>query len=207
MNNLKDFDLKYKQQMNVNFVCGMDETGRGSMVSSLVAACVVLREDYYNPKVNDSKKLSENQLLELEAEIKLNSVFYKIVEYDNFIIDSKGIQLVNINAFCDLKKEADRFFSNILYLVDGNIMKSCSDFVSVVKGDSKSFSIACASILAKTFRDKKMIELSKEFPEWQLEKNKGYGQDYINLVKQHGFPENIHRFSYKIKNDKQIKLF
>jgi ribonuclease HII len=85
----------------------MDETGRGSMVSSLVAACVILPDDYNNPKINDSKKLTHTQLEEFEKEIKENALFYKIVEYENSEIDTIGVQQINISAFLSLKDFAE----------------------------------------------------------------------------------------------------
>jgi len=207
MTNLKQFDLDIKTQTSANYVCGMDETGRGSMVFSLVAACVILPDDYYNLKITDSKKLSEVQLLEFEKEIKENAILYHIVEYDNNEIDNLGVQQINIKAFQSLKQTVENSFQNTVCLVDGNIMKNHNGFFSFEKGDSKSFSIACASILAKVYRDKKIYELATLYPQWQLEKNKGYGQEYIKLIKEHGIPDKIHRHSYKIKNENQIKLF
>jgi len=204
---LKEFDLELKAKHKADYVVGMDETGRGSMVFSLVAACVILPDDYYNPKITDSKKLSHTQLEEFEKEIKENALFYHIVEYDNSAIDTIGIQQINISAFIQLKDIAESKYKNIINLVDGNIMKNHRGFLSFEKGDSKSFSIACASILAKTHRDRSIIDLAREYPHWNLEINKGYGVDYINHVKDNGYPNKIHRFSYKIKDDKQIKLF
>lgn len=207
MNNLKKFDINLQQLTKSDYLCGMDEVGRGSMCGSFVAACVILPDNYDNPKINDSKKLTQIDREELEIEIKENAIYYKILEYSAQEIDSQGIQIINILAFESLMCLVKNHFSNVLFLADGNIMKDKSSFYSIEKGDSKSFSIACASILAKTYRDAKMLELSKEYPDWQLDKNKGYGIDYINLIKQYGYPEKIHRKSYKIKNDKQIKLF
>ena len=204
---LKDFDLEIKSKHKADYVVGMDETGRGSMVSSLVAACVILPDDYNNPKINDSKKLNHIQLEEFEKEIKENALFYKIVEYENSEIDTIGVQQINISAFLSLKDFTESKYKNVINLVDGNIMKNYNGFLSFEKGDSKSFSIACASILAKTHRDRHMINLARKYPHWNLEVNKGYGMDYINHVKEHGYPNEIHRFSYKIKDDKQIRLF
>jgi len=203
----KDFDLDLKIKYNVDFVAGFDEAGRGALCGPFTAACVILPNNYFNPGINDSKQLNESQREAFEIEIKENALFYHIVSYDNKEIDALGIQSVNIAAFETLKAAAESKYENILCLVDGNIMESRVGFRSLIKGDSISFSIACASILAKTHRDRIMINLSKEYTKWNLEVNKGYGVDYINHVKQHGFPNKIHRYSYKIKNDKQIKLF
>lgn len=204
---LKEFDLELKAKHKADYVVGYDETGRGSLCGPFVATCVILPDDYYNPKINDSKKLSHTQLEEFEKEIKENALFYHIAEYDNSEIDTIGIQQINISAFVALKGVTECKFNNLINLVDGTIMKNHRGFLSFEKGDSKSFAIACASILAKTHRDRHMINLSQDYPHWNLEINKGYGADYINHVKDNGYPNKIHRFSYKIKDDKQIKFF
>jgi len=206
-NNLKTFDLDLKKKTNMNFIAAMDEVARGSMCGPFVAACVILPDDYYNTEINDSKKLNNTQLKKFNQEIIENSIFYKIIEYDNEQIDEIGIQKINTMAFIDLKKIMETNFEKVLYLTDGNIMKNYNDFLSFEKGDSKSFSIACASIIAKNYRDECMVHLAKKYPFWNLEANKGYGVDYINCVKKYGYPEKIHRHSFKIKNMNQLKLF
>ncbi len=141
-----------------------------------------------------------------QKKLKKNSAFYKTVEYSNHEIDLLGIQNVNIVSFETLYELVP--FTSVVHLVDGNIMSGSTWCTSIIKGDSTSFAIACASILAKTYRDSQMIDLSKEYPGYNLEKNKGYGEDYIAKVKELGIPAEIHRHSYKIKlNDDQIKLY
>ena len=85
-NNLKTFDSEMKKKYYADYVCGMDESGRGAFVGPLVAASVIMPEDYYNPKIKDSKKTTEKQRIELEQEIKENAVFFEILAFDCNII-------------------------------------------------------------------------------------------------------------------------
>lgn len=203
---IKDFDLKLKTERSCKYVAGYDECGRGAICGHFVAAVCVPNDDFVESAINDSKKLTEAKRFELANIIKENSSFYKIVEYSNQEIDVIGIQTINISAFETLYEFVP--FKSTLHLVDGNIMSSSPWCTSIIKGDSTSFAIACASILAKTYRDNMMIELSSQYPGYNLEKNKGYGEDYISKIKELGIPSEIHRFSYKIKlNDDQIKLY
>lgn len=204
-NDLKRFDLEIKKKHKSDYICASDECGRGSMCGCFVAACVILPDTYYNASINDSKKLTESQRQELAKEIKENAIFYKIVEYSHEEIDSLGIQAINIMAFQELQKSADEQYHNVIHLVDGTIMENKTRFFSIVKGDGHSFSIACASIIAKDYRDELMKEMAKQYPDWNLQQNKGYGKDYIDHTKLHGFPE-IHRKSYHIKEDTQLTL-
>jgi ribonuclease HII len=206
MNFLKQSDIAFKQKKKCDFLCAFDEVGRGSLAGPFVAACVILPDSYYNEKITDSKKLSENLITKLAEEIKENSLYYDIIVFSPKEIDEMGIQQVNIKAFELLKLKAEQQFPDCVCLVDGNIMNDKIGFWSLVKGDSNSFSIACASIIAKDFRDSYMTNISSQYPKWNLEKNKGYGQDYVELCKKHGHPD-IHRKSYKIKDEKQIKFF
>jgi ribonuclease HII len=206
MNHLKQNDLELKKKQKVNYLCAMDETGRGSMASIFVAACVILPDNFFNEKINDSKKLSESTIADLAKEIKENAIFYEIIEFEAKYIDEVGIQYVNIKAFEFLKEKTLEKFDNCLFLADGNIMQNKIGFLSLVKGDSISFSVACASIIAKDYRDNHLKIISELYPNWNLDKNKGYGQDYIENCKKFGYPD-IHRKSYKIKDEKQIKFF
>jgi ribonuclease HII len=203
---LKKFDINLKYKFQKENLVAYDEVGRGAICGPFVAACCIMNDDYYNKDIKDSKQLSFKKVELLNSEIKQHAVFWNTQSFDNNQIDSLGIQKINILAFHNLRDSIK--FDSVLHLIDGNIMQNYNWCISVEHGDSKSFSIACASILAKFYRDSLLIELSKEYPEYNLDKNKGYGKDYIDRVKKYGMPTNIHRHSYNIKNnDTQIKLF
>jgi len=205
MRNLKKFDIEFKLKHKKKHLCAMDETGRGSMASIFVAACVIMPDDFFDEKINDSKKLSESSIISLSEKIKNHAIFYDVVSYSHEEIDQTGIQNINIKAFEQLKNHVEGKFDS-LFIADGNIMENKKGFFSLVKGDSISFSIACASIIAKEYRDSYLKLISENYEQWNLNKNKGYGQDYIERCKQFGYPD-VHRKSYKIKNEKQINFY
>lgn len=204
-NDLKNFDLDLKKKFNKNYIAYYDECGRGSICGPFVAAVCVIDDVYFNNQINDSKKVLEKNRDNLAKEIKGNSIFWGIVEFSNIEIDELGIQIINKKAFEELHNTVK--FDSLLNVIDGNIMSECNWCFSIEKGDSKSFGIACASIIAKVHRDNLMVELSRLYPGYNLENNKGYGEDYISKVKELGVPSTIHRHSYKIKSHEQIKLF
>lgn len=201
----KEFDNDLLTKFGKKYVAGYDETGRGACAYTFVAACCILKDDYYNPDINDSKQLTEAKRFELEEEIKENSVFWNIVEFDNKQIDNLGIQKINILSFEKLRDSIT--LDSVIHVIDGDIMKNEPWCISIIKGDRKSFAVACASIIAKCYRDRDVTKLSEKYPLYNLAHNKGYGQEYIKLVKEHGIPVEIHRNSYNINKGKQIKLF
>lgn len=201
---VNNFDAAFKKKMNCDYLAGYDESGRGALCGPIVAAVVIMPSDYSNDKINDSKKVSAENRIVLEEEIKQHALFWNIVSLDNNQIDQHGIQRANIMVFEMLKDSVP--YESVEHVIDGTIMDSYGWCHSIPKGDSISFSIACASILAKTYRDAYIVSIAHLYPGYNLEHNKGYGEDYISKVKSLGFPENIHRHSYKIKRD-EIKFF
>lgn len=205
MNSLKKFDLDIKNKFGVKYVAGYDEAGRGALCGPLTAACCIMPDEYFNETIKDSKQLTESQRFDLQKEIIDNAVYFDIRSYYPDEIDKFGIQHLNIEIFRKLKSGIKQ--DSVVHLIDGNIMESEQWCHILIKGDNLSFSIACASILAKYTRDKYMIDISKDYPQYNLDHNKGYGQEYIALVKKLGIPNTIHRKSYKIKEKDQITLF
>lgn len=153
---------------------GCDEVGRGCLAGPVVAAAVILPQDYSNPWINDSKKLGKTQRENLIQEIKEKSISWAIAEASVEEIDQINILnasfLAMKRAVQHLKVEPEHL------LIDGNRWKSdlTLPYTCVIKGDGKFTSIAAASILAKVYRDELMAKLAEEFPYYGWEKNAGY---------------------------------
>lgn len=155
-------------------VCGVDEAGRGPLAGPVCAAAVILPEHTIIEGVNDSKKLSENKREQLFEVIKTKAVAYAVAWASVEEIESINIlnaaMLAMKRAIHSLNVKPD------FALIDGNKIPDLSiPAFPVVKGDSLSMSIACASILAKVSRDRLMYEYNKKYPEYGFDKHKGYG--------------------------------
>jgi ribonuclease HII len=192
-----DFDRSYVRS---GLLCGVDEVGRGPLAGPIVAAAVVLDLENLNNRdlilgIKDSKKLSSKQREELSGLIKNKCVSYSIAEIDNYNIDTKGIAWCNNEVFKISVKGLS--IQPQLVLSDGYRIKDINlPNQHVIKGDEKSASIACASIIAKVYRDQLMKELSKTYPQYAFDSNAGYGsQEHIEALKKYGIT-NIHRKSF-----------
>lgn len=183
-------------------IAGVDEVGRGPLAGPIVAAAVILKYDNLETNliegINDSKKLSEKKRTELDSIIKEKAVAYNIAVISNTEIDSRGIAWCNNEvlkrAVENLKIKPDFVISDG-YSVKG--LEISNEYFH--KGDSKSAAIACASIIAKVFRDSLMKEYHNAYKEYNFEKNVGYGSaEHIAAIKKHGITE-IHRKSF-LKN-------
>lgn len=168
-----------------HYVAGCDEVGRGPLAGPLVAAAVVLDPDYEIEGLNDSKKLSEKNRLKLYKAIKQHALAYEVVYMDNEAVDElnvyKASQVAMTKAVQALKI-VDYVLSDALPLP---AIKCPVE--SIVKGDSKSASIAAASILAKVERDRFMTDLSKRFPDYGFQNHKGYPtKAHLDALKVHG---------------------
>ncbi|MEE0267639.1 MAG: ribonuclease HII [Bacteroidales bacterium] len=154
--------------------CGCDEAGRGCLAGPVVAAAVILPQDFSHPLLNDSKKLSDKQRRLLRPIIEQNAIAYCVGFVSNQEIDKINILQASFlamnRAVEGLKQKPE------LLLIDGNRFNNKTDiaFQCIVKGDSLYQSIAAASILAKTYRDDYMLNLHKEFPKYHWDKNMGY---------------------------------
>ncbi|MRM86242.1 ribonuclease HII [Riemerella anatipestifer] len=191
--------MKLIKKWSENYIeAGCDEAGRGCLCGPVVAAAVILDENFEQNLINDSKKLSFKTRNELDLYIKNNALDYAIAELSPAFIDEHNILNASIHAMhLALDKLTIR---PELILVDGNRFKPYpfTPYECIVKGDSKVLSIAAASILAKNYRDHIMIKLHEEYPEYGWNKNFGYA------TKQHR--EALNKLGPTIHHRKSFRL-
>jgi len=184
---------------------GCDEAGRGCLAGPVVAAAVILPRNFKHPVLNDSKQLSARTRDFLRAEIIESAIAWKVAFVDNMEIDEMNILRASIKAMhlaLDGLEKAPQFI-----LVDGNSFYPYKKIAhkTIVKGDSLYFSIAAASVLAKTFRDDYMEHIHSEYPEYGWDRNKGYATAYHrSAILSHGITP-FHRKSFALI-DSQMKI-
>jgi len=195
-----DFDGSFG---NFRYVAGVDEVGRGPLAGPIVAAAVLFDSTVTKDKdlilrANDSKKLSISCRKELSLIIKEKALSYTITAIDNKQIDEKGIAWCNNQVF--LESCAGLSLKPDLVLSDGYRIKNFPDLNEfVIKGDTLSISIACASIIAKVYRDELMLEYHEKYPNYGFDRNVGYGtQEHVLAIKKYGIIP-IHRKSFLTK--------
>ncbi|MCM1042242.1 MAG: ribonuclease HII [Bacteroides sp.] len=177
---------------------GCDEAGRGPLAGPVFAAAVIFAPDYRNPRLDDSKKLSEKARYALREEIMRDALSYAVARVDAGEIDRLNVLNASIHAMHLALKGLDP--QPAFVTVDGNRFKPYGKVphVCVVKGDGKYLSIAAASILAKTFRDDFMRELHQECPLYGWDENKGYPtKAHYDAILRNG-PSPWHRRSFKL---------
>jgi ribonuclease HII len=184
---------------------GCDEAGRGCLAGPVVAAAVILPKNFKHAILNDSKKLTSKQRAIIKDEITLSAVAWKVAFVDNTEIDEMNILRASIKAM-HLAIEALETKPQFL-LIDGNRFYPYKtiNYKTIIKGDGLFFSIAAASVLAKTFRDEFMEKIDNEFPEYGWKKNKGYPTSFHReaLLKYGITP--YHRKSFNLF-DTQMKI-
>lgn len=205
-NKLKKFDNSFLTG-DICSISGVDEAGRGPLAGPVVAAAVIFDKDFFIEGVNDSKKLSKKKRDELYTKIISSALSYGVGIIDNEEIDRINILQASLKA---MKIAVGKLTAKPdLILIDGN--KSFHSEIktkTIVKGDSKSFAIAAASIIAKVTRDEMMVEASKKYPQYQWHQNKGYPTKiHREAVIKHG-PTPLHRKTF-LKNlqCEEIKIF
>ena len=180
---------------SVQILCGVDEAGRGPLAGPVCAAAVILPKETVIEGLNDSKKLSEKKREQLYDVICETAVSYAISFATVAEIEELNIlhatQLAMIRAINELDPVPD------LALIDGNQAGDIRfPHETVIKGDASCVSIAAASILAKVTRDRFMVEMSEQYPNYHFEKHKGYGtKDHYNALREFG-PCPLHRPSF-----------
>lgn len=200
---MKDLKLKYIQmnryedeyhKLGYNNIIGIDEVGRGPLAGSVVVAGVVLDKPIYG--LDDSKKLSHKKIEELAKIIKQEAIAYKIVEVRATTIEKIGIKKAVLKSMQRVVNEIECEVD--FALIDFEKPKLKIDSLSMKKGDSNSNSIAAASIIAKDFRDRKMIKLSKKYPNYGFETNVGYGtKKHLEAIEKYGIIKGVHRRNFE----------
>ena len=190
--------LKYERDLwksGVDYICGVDEVGRGPLAGPVVTAAVILPKDFKLLGVDDSKKLSPKKRDELFDQIKEAAVAWAIGRREPECIDEINILEATKEAMLDaienLSVRPDHVLIDAVHLKKLTIPQT-----SIIKGDANSVSIAAASIIAKVTRDREMVEMSKIYPGYAFESNKGYGTKahYEGLKAQGPCP--IHRKTF-----------
>lgn len=181
-----DYEKEYLSK-GCKYIAGIDEAGRGPLAGPVCVASVIMPLDEENiiEGINDSKKLSEKK-----RDLLYDKIMEKAIAYHIELVDEETIDKINIlNAtkvgmmVCinELSVKPD------IVLIDAVKIDSDIETVSIIKGDQLSYSIACASILAKVTRDRLMLEIDKEYPEYGFAKHKGYGTKvHIEALKKYG---------------------
>lgn len=188
----------YEQDLydkGVKLIAGVDEAGRGPLAGPVVAAAVILKKDAKFKYVDDSKKLSEKQRNLALKEIKDNALAIGIgiasVEEIDLINIYRAAREAMLSAIRQLSLKPD------FLLIDAMPMEIDIPYLSLIKGDALSVSIAAASIVAKTTRDLYMMEMDKLFPEYGFKNHKGYGtKEHLEALKTYGITP-IHRKTYE----------
>lgn len=190
--------LKFEQaywQNGLEYIAGVDEVGRGPLAGPVVVAAVILSKDTKDlVGVRDSKRLSKNQISQFAQIIKDQAIAFQIVEVSVDEIDS-------LNIYQATKKGMETAVARLqvapqALLVDAMQLSTNLPQESLIKGDDRSISIAAASILAKDYRDRLMVELAKDYPEFGFESNVGYGtKSHLQALSQYGYTP-IHRKTF-----------
>ena len=185
MNPLYDFDENIRQEKGI--FCGVDEAGRGPLCGPVVCAAVILDPEHPIEGINDSKKLSEKKREILFDEICKKAKAYSIIFVEPAVIDEKNILWATMDGMAQAVSQLD--IVPQFALIDGNRVPPNlkTEGAAQVKGDAVSASIAAASILAKVSRDRFMMKLDQQYPQYQLAKHKGYPTKlHYELIEQYG---------------------
>jgi ribonuclease HII len=191
--------LRYERkayQDGAKLVAGIDEAGRGPLAGPVIAAAVVLPQEFHHDTLTDSKLLTARQRDRIFSELTDNpDVFWavgvssvKVIDRDNIL---RATERAMVAAFNALPCKPDHA------LIDGRpVRRFPAPQTAIVGGDGKSFSIAAASVIAKVTRDRLMIQLHEQFPQYNFARHKGYGTpEHLAALEQHG-PSPVHRRSF-----------
>lgn len=201
--------LRHERKLNSSgytLIAGIDEAGRGPLAGPVVAGACILKEFTFNEEIDDSKKLSARKRERAYEEI-LRKAFVGIG-----IIDEKTIDKINI--YQATRRAMELAIKNLpvepeYAIVDGSMrLEAACPVKCIISGDSKSLSIAAASIIAKVTRDRLMLEYDKKYPHYGFARHKGYGTSYHKKALQEYGPSSIHRFSFSpVKEAVKVKIY
>ncbi len=200
--------LRFEREEKENgaeYICGVDEAGRGPLAGPVFAAAVILPDGLIIEGVNDSKKLTEKKREALFDVICEKALSYNIAAVDEATIDEINILQATYQAMTDAVNGLD--IKPDIALIDGNRIPPQLEVKSkcIVKGDALSMSIACASILAKVSRDRFMLRIAEMYPEYMFEKHKGYGTAlHVEKILEYGASP-VHRKSFLRKIEAKNK--
>ncbi len=199
LNLLKQDEMSLYNNPNIQYICGIDEAGRGPLAGPVVVGAVIMPKDSFIEGVNDSKKVSEKKREKLYDLITEEAISYGVGIVDQNEIDEVNILNATKHAVTMAIEKLN--VKPDLILVDAltNINTKGIPYKSIIKGDAKEYSIAAASIIAKVTRDRMMYEWDQIYPQYGFAKHKGYGTAaHIAAIKENG-PCLLHRKTF-IKN-------
>lgn len=189
--------LRYEKEWQAkgyHLIAGVDEVGRGPLAGPVVVASVIMQTDDIIPEVNDSKQVSEKKREKLYP-----LILEKAISYSFAVVSEKVIDEINILQATKVAMKEAVSKLNIqpeVVLIDAVKLDIPYETQSIIKGDANSYNIACASIIAKVYRDKVMVEYAKTYPEYGFEKHKGYGTaEHIKAIGEYGASP-IHRLTF-----------
>lgn len=193
----------------IKIIVGVDEAGRGPLCGPVVAGACILPMDYLDEDINDSKKLSAKKREIVFKRIVKNSISYGIGYVSPKVIDEVNIyeasRIAMIKAISNLRQKYDLILTDAMPIKLPNI-----EVIPIIKGDAKCECIAAGSILAKVCRDYYMEAMAKKYPEYKLEKNKGYPtKEHVELLNKYGPIKGFYRYTYnpvKIAYIKSLKI-
>lgn len=188
---------KYPKELeSLDYICGVDEVGRGCLAGPVFAGAVILPKDFESELIKDSKKLSEKKREEAFHLIKEKAISWSYHKVSEKTIDEKNIQNATYSAMDKAIKNLEHKPQHLL--IDGNVFENKTKIphTCVIKGDNKYYSIAAASIVAKVMRDRYMCEIGEEYPNYKWKNNKGYGsKEHIEKILEEGVTRH-HRLSF-----------
>ena len=191
--NMTSFERKYRSE-GFEYIAGIDEAGRGPLAGPVVAGAVILPENFYLPGLNDSKKLTGSKRDE----------YFEVIMSEALAVGVGLINAAEIDEINILQASKKAMLSAVnqlgitpdFLLIDAVKLDTPYPFEALIKGDSRSISIAAASIIAKVTRDRLMKELSIEFPQYGFGANMGYGTaEHLRAIKEHGVTDH-HRKTF-----------
>ena len=181
---MKEFETELYNN-GINYIAGIDEVGRGPLVGPVVTAAVILPKDFYDERINDSKKLTEKKRELLYDVIMENAISVGIGISSEDVIDEINILNATKKAMIEAVNNLNVRPEHLL--IDAVKLDIDIPQTSIIKGDAKSESTAAASIIAKVTRDRMMVELGKLHPEYDFKHNKGYGtKKHIEAIRKYG---------------------